>query len=246
MSLCVLQSHRAPLPHPWLADCLASVREWAGLHGYYYHFVGDELFSVLPDDLQQRSDLSTVIKSDLARLRFAERLLPQYDSVVWLDADTLVLSPESFTPPLTSCSVGRENWIQLDPKGRLRNYRKVHNAAMVFHRGGSLLSFYADSAERLLRANTAAMPAQFIGPKLLTALHNCVQLPVWEAAAMLSPRVGLDVLEEADGRALTMLRDVHDEPIAGINLCSSSCERGELSDAQMARIIELLLSQRGI
>lgn len=246
MSVCVLQSHRSPLPHPWLAACLASVSEWAGQCGYDYRFVGDDLFDVLPEDIRRRTDIGTVIKSDLARLRYAQSLFGEFERVVWLDADVLVFAPRGFDLPTSGSAVGRENWIQLDGKGKLRNYRKVHNAAMVFARGDSLLGFYADSAERLLRANTAAMPAQFIGPKLLTALHNTVQLPVWENAGMMSPLVGLDLLGEGSGRALAMLRDDHDAPVAALNLCSSSCQRGELTDAQMATIIDTLLIREAL
>ncbi len=246
MSVCVLQSHRAPLPHPWLAACLASARDWAVQRGYDYHFVDDDLFDVLPEDMRHRDDIGAVIKSDLARLRFAQTLLGSFERVVWLDADVLVIAPRVFDVPVSGSAVGRENWVQSDRKGNLRNYRKVHNAAMVFSRGDSLLGFYADSAERLLRANTAAMPPQFIGPKLLTALHNTVQLPVWESAGMMSPMVGLDLLGEGNGRALAVLREAHTVPVAALNLCSSSCQRGELNDTQMAAIIDILLTREAL
>lgn len=241
MTVCVLQSHRTPLPHPWLARCLKSVTDWATRHTFSYRFWGDELFDQLPDDLRLRRDISAVIKSDLARLRAVQTLLNAYTTVIWLDADVLVLAPDDWCVPMQHSSVGRENWVQADERGRLRNFRKVHNAAMVFHRGDSLLDFYADTAERLLRANHAAMPEQFIGPKLLTALHNTAQLPVWESAGMMSPLVGRDVLGVGDGAALRMLREAHTEPVAALNLCSSSCGRGELSDLQMSDIIDTLL-----
>ena len=38
------------------------------------------------------------------------------------------------------------------------------------------------------------MPAQFIGPKLLTALHNIALFPVVETASMLSPAEIRDLL----------------------------------------------------
>lgn len=241
MTVCVLQSHRTPLPHPWLVRCLESVADWATRHSFNYRFIGDELLDHLPDDLKCRINISSVIKSDLARLRAAQSLLTLYDTVIWLDADVLVLAPDAWHVPMHHSSVGRENWVQADERGRLRNFRKVHNAAMVFHRGDSLLGFYADTAERLLRANQTAMPEQFIGPKLLTALHNAAQLSVWESAGMMSPWVGRDVLGVGDGNALNMLREAHAEPVAALNMCSSSCRRGELSDEQMSAIIDTLL-----
>lgn len=246
MTTCVLQSHRSPLPHAWLARCLKSVSDWARSRGFSYHFLGDELFDALPEDLVQRTDLSPVIKSDLARLRVAQAWLGEYDTVIWLDADVWVVAPDHLDVPVGQSCVGRENWVQRDNQGKWRNFRKVHNAAMVFHRGDSLLAFYADTAERLLRANQAAMPAQFIGPKLLSSLHNTAQLSVWESVGMMSPWVGLDLLGASDGRALKMMREAHQTPVAALNLCSSSCQRGELSDDQMSAIIDVLQVKKSV
>ena len=246
MSIKVIQSHRSPLPHSWLVDCLASVKAWSKHCGYHYEFVGDALFGYLPEDIWLRQDISLVIKTDLARLKLAQSLLSQHDVVVWLDADVLVVNVDQFVLPTASCAVGRENWQQLNDNGVLKNYRKVHNAAMLFTRNDSFLPFYADTAERLLRENTQSVPPQFIGPKLLTALHNVAQLPVWESAGMLSPMAGLDIIGQGDGRALKMLREKHQEPINALNLCSSSVVRCDLSDADMAKIIEKLLANKGI
>lgn len=243
MSACVLQSHRHPLPHAWLEPCLNSVRGWAEAHNYEYLFQGDELFENLPSDIAARADLSCVIKSDLARLLAMQQLLQQFDAVVWLDADVLVVDQAAFALPSTM-AVGREHWVQQNDKGAWRNYKKVHNAMMVFHRGDVFLPFYAETAQRFLRANQVAMPPQFIGPKLLTALHNVVQLPVWEQAGMMSPAVGLDILGQGDGQALALFQRSCLEPIGAINLCSSSCQRGELSDQQMFEIIGTL-KERG-
>lgn len=218
---------------------MSSVWRWAQAHDFEYIFQGDELFESLPEDIAARDNLSRVIQSDLARLLVLQSLLSQFDVVVWLDADVLIIDPAAFRLPSTM-AVGREHWIQMDEKGTWRNFKKVHNAMMVYHRGDTFLPFYAQTAERFLRSNQAAMPAQFVGPKLLTALHNVVQLPVWEQAGMMSPGVGLDILGQGDGRALALFRRAHSEPVAALNLCSSSCQRGELSDQQMFDIIAAL------
>lgn len=245
MATRVIQSHRSPLPYPWIAKCLQSVESWASQHGFDYQFIGDELFNFLPDDIIARDDISAVIKSDLARLRYAQHVLQQCQRVVWLDADVLVFNPIAFELPASSCLVGRENWPQVTTHGKLKNYRKVHNAAMVFDREDTFLPLYADTAERFLRENTSALPPQFIGPKLLTALHNVIQLQVWEEVGMLSPAVANDMLGLGKGAALTMLRDIQPE-MSAINLCGSSALSGELTTSNFETIIATLLRQKRV
>ena len=45
----VIQSHRMPLPAPWMQRCLDSVRTWAEARGFDYRFLDDELFDLVPD-----------------------------------------------------------------------------------------------------------------------------------------------------------------------------------------------------
>jgi hypothetical protein len=83
------------------------------------------------------------------------------------------------------------------------------------------------------------MPPQFIGPKLLTALHNVCQLPVMESAGMLCPLVIKDLVQ-GGGEALRCFVEHSPIPIAGANLCVSSQEREEVSGTQMEQVIKLL------
>jgi hypothetical protein len=145
--------------------------------------------------------------------------------------------------PDESYAVGREIWIQHDKQGRLRSYKKVHNAFLMFRRDNSFLSFYLESAQRLLRQNQGTMPPQFIGPKLLTALHNVVQLPVMESAGMLSPLVIKDILQDG-GDALQQFVDDSSCPIAGANLCISSREQEKLTCEEMEQLIVSLIENR--
>jgi hypothetical protein len=182
-----------------------------------------------------------VIATDLARLRVLQAALEEgYRAVIWLDADVLVFDPGAFVLPDTGYAVGRETWIQPDGQGQLRVYRKVHNAFLLFRRDNPFLAFYADTAERLLDLNEGTMPPQYLGPKLLTALHNIVRLPVLESAGMLSPAVCRDLLPGA-GPALDLFRRHAVRPLAAANLCISSCERGELTADEMAHVVEVLL-----
>jgi hypothetical protein len=236
----VLQSHRQPLPFPWLQACLDSVHCWAESSHFDYRFVGDELFSTLSDDLLQKTTRQRVIATDLARLYAIQNEFQRhYKTVIWCDADFLIFNPGRFTLPETDLALGREVWVQLDSHNKLRAYRKVHNAFMMFRRGNSFLDFYAETAERLLRLNTGTMPPQFIGPKLLTALHNIANFPVLETAGMLSPMVIKDLLK-GGGAALDLFRRKSTETIYAANLSGSLVERERRGDLDMLRLIELL------
>jgi hypothetical protein len=238
----VIQSHREPLPASWLRRCLDSVADWARLNRYRYRYLGDELFAPLDSDLLEKTRAQPVIASDLARLVCLQQGLEEgFDRVVWCDADFLVFDPERFVLPDADFALGREVWVQHDQRQRLRAYVKVHNALLMFRRDNHFLDFYQASAERLLHLNQGTMPPQFIGPKLLTALHNIVQCPVMESAAMLSPLVIRDRIA-GEGEALRLFLQKSTVAPAGANLSSSLTRRDGLSDHDMYRLIDLLLT----
>ena len=237
----VIQSHRAPLPWPWIAPCLDSVRDWCAMNAYQYRFMGDELFDRIPVALLKKTQHQCVIATDLARLLILQDALKNgYETVIWMDADFLVFNPSALSIPDEPCAVGREVWVQQDKQGKLKSYKKVHNAFLMFRKGNSFLDFYADTAQRLLTQIQGPMPPQFIGPKLLTALHNVANLPVLETAGMLSPMVIKDILA-AEGAALDMFIKHSVQPVAAANLCGSSCEQDEVTGEEMACLIETLL-----
>lgn len=243
----VLQSCPASERHGWLERCMHSVREWAQARHYAYHWVGDELFDRLPDDLRPSRHISPVIASDIARLVWMQDVLKQgCQNVVWLDADVLIFRPGQFSLADAPCAVGREVWVQADAAQRWRVHRKVHNAVMQASGGddghNSFIDFYCETAQRLVRANRGGMPAQFVGPKLLTALHNVVQLPVIECAGMLSPAV-IDDLLMGGGDALACMLGKSKAPLHAANLCRSSVHGEQLEVAQMIRLIEQLLER---
>lgn len=239
----VIQSHREPLPLSWLQPCLDSVANWALGNGYGYRYLDDEIFDPLAPDLLDKIGTQRVIASDLARLiRLQQGLAEGYDCVVWCDADFLIVDPARFVLPATAYALGREVWIQPGHRQRPRAFVKVHNAFLMFRSGNSFLDFYRDTAERLLRQNQGRMPPQFIGPKLLTALHNIVQCPVMESAAMLSPMVMRDRLD-GQGAALDLFRQKSALAPAAANLSSSLTEREGLNDTDMNRLIDLLLEE---
>jgi hypothetical protein len=207
--------------------------------------MGDEVFDAVPGTLLEKTRNQKVIASDLARLLVLRNALnDNYRTVIWLDADFLIFDPAAFVLPDQSCAVGREVWVQQDKNGKHRVYRKVHNAFLMFRQGNSLLDFYAETAQRLLTLNEGVMPPQFIGPKLLTALHNIAMLPVLETAGMLSPGVIRDLLR-GGGPALKLFVAHSPQPIAAANLCISSRRKNEVSDPEMERLIDILLDKTG-
>ncbi|MGJ8669873.1 MAG: hypothetical protein ACSHXK_10335 [Oceanococcus sp.] len=243
----LLQSCPAHEAQGWLQLCMDNARCWAEARGLDYRFIDDELFSVLPEDLRPGSRISAVVASDLARLRWLQDLLREgYQQVLWLDADFLIFHPQALNLPDADYAVGREVWVQADGHGKWKAWKKVHNAALMFRNQGdghnSFLDFYADTAQRMLQTNTQGMPAQFIGPKLLTALHNVVQLPVMEDMGMLSPAVVEDLLGANNG-ALACMHKRSTKDLAGANLCRSSVSGGELENADMHALVERLLQQ---
>jgi len=238
----VIQSHRTPLPYSWITPCLASVRNWAESNRYQYQFIGDELFDLLPEEFAEKRVHQPVIFSDLSRLLCAQQALQDgYQRVIWLDADFLIFNPSAFVVPNEPYAVGREVWVQHDKHEKLKVYKKVHNAFLMFCQGNHFLGFYIDIATRLLSQSTGTIPPQFIGPKLLTALHNIASLPVMERAGMLSPLVIKDLIQ-GSGLALEQFTKNSPQPIAGANLCISSCQRNEVSEDDISRLIHQLTS----
>lgn len=238
----VIQSHRSPLPYRWIERCLCSVRDWAQQNHYDYHYIDDSLFDLASASIKNKYRDNPVVMSDLARLLVLKQALDNgYKTTVWLDADFLVFCPSAFVLSDTLYAVGREVWIQHDGNGKPKSHIKVHNALLLFRQGNSFLDFYLEVAERLLNENTGDVPPQFVGPKLLTALHNVVQLPVMETAGMFSPPV-IKAILDGNGEALACFRKKSRQPVAGANLCISSCDRQQLSEQEMEKLIDVLMS----
>jgi hypothetical protein len=239
----VIQSHRKPLRFGWLRPCIDSVENWSRLNGYRHRFIGDEIFDLVEPALLQKISSQTVIASDLARLCALRQVLQEgFDCVVWCDADFLVFEPDELILPPTDFAFGREVWVQRADNGKLRAYSKIHNAFMMFRRGNSCLDFYLDSAQRLLSLNRGGVPPQFVGPKLLTALHNIAHFPVIESAAMLSPLVLKDLLA-GGGESLDLLLQKSAVTPAGANLGSSLTESEGFTGSEMQTLIRQLLSK---
>ena len=206
------------------------------------------MFDYVPDALLEKTKTQRVIATDLARLKILQaNLAKEYDTVVWCDADFLIFAAHNFVLPDDSYAIGREVWVQTDDKDqqKLCAHIKVHNAFMMYRQGNPFLDFYTEIAERLLTQIEGPMPPQFIGPKLLTAIHNVAQCPVLETAGMLSSLVIKDIANE-NGPALELFQKKSPLPIAAANLCSSLYEKGEVSTEEIENCIAVLLRKQMI
>jgi hypothetical protein len=236
----VIQSHRTPLPSTWLHRCLQSVRNWAQTRRFDYRFIGDELFTLLPENLREKTLGQPVIAADLARLlALREGLREGFETAIWCDADFLIFAPDQLELPPERYALGREVWVQ-DSRGTPRAFVKVHNAFLMFRQPNPFLDFYVHAAERMIARHDGPMAPQFIGPKFLSAIHNIVGCPVVENAAALSPSVIGDLLR-GSGPALTLFHERSTQKPAGVNLCASLAATGEVADSDVDATIDLLL-----
>ena len=187
-----------------------------------YQFCGDELFRRLTPALREKLRAQPVVATDLARLLWLrESLAGGYERAIWCDADVLLF--RDFEPLGTDHAFGREIWVQARGEGQ-HSYRRIHNAWLQFDLGNVVLPFYIDRATKLLERVRLPVVPQFIGPKLLSALHNIVGFEVEERIGMLSPLCLRDVLAGSGG-ALAELQAEHGQSLCGVNLCASYVDR---------------------
>ena len=130
----------------------------------------------------------------------------------------------------------------MEPSGKLKCYKKIHNAFMCYRRGNPVLEFYLYAAEQLLRRHVGPMAPQLLGPKFLATLHNVLEFPVLETAAVLSPVVIRDLLA-GGGPALAKFRRESTVQPAAVNLCGSMVVAGELRDADLSGVVDILVAQ---
>ena len=218
----VIQSHAADAPEI-VRRASESVRAWAASNGFDYAFKGDELFELISAACREAAGTRMQMAADIARLAWIQALLDDgARRVVWLDADIFVFRPGALSVDVDEgYAFGREHWVQPGKDAKLRVFNNVHNAVLVFTpEGRTTLDFYRAEAARLLCAAGPDVPAQLVGPKLLTALHNVVRFPLLESVGMASPLV-LEDLSKGGGPTWKMLDAAHGGELAALNLSTS-------------------------
>ncbi|MDG2243209.1 MAG: hypothetical protein P8L66_06905 [Rhodospirillaceae bacterium] len=224
MKTTVIQSYRTDDQPTWMSACLSSTETWAATNNWDYSFRGDDIFDLVPLDLREKFSTQIPLQIDIARLLWARNVLDNdttVERVIWLDADVFVFAPEVIhIDPEVDFAVGRQIWIQSGTGDEFRTYRQVHNAILVINRSTPVLDFLIQTVLTLAGRHDGLAAPQFLGPKLLTALHNIVGFSVIDSVGMVSP-LALRDLAAVDGPALTRLRSETKTPLGAVNLCSS-------------------------
>jgi len=201
--------------------------------------MGDEIFDLVAPDLRTKLRDRMPILADLARLELVQQHLDQEGGqALWIDADSLVLNP-GWSPALDgAASFGQEFWVQDNPSSTgWRHYQSPHNAFMSFSAGSPILPFLRYAATNLLeRVDIENLAPQFIGPKLLKALHNLCPFTLHEQAGALSPALATELAAEP-GAAVKYYRDNGGPALSVVNLCQSLVD-DKISHATMSNLVD--------
>lgn len=230
-STLVFQSHHS-LEDDWLKRCVESVKSWSQLQGFDYQWMGDEFFEINPHWFNEKVRGRGPILSDLARLRYSQRMLKSYTRVIWFDADIFLFKPLEFLIPSQSYLLGRECWVQPHKKGLRfgwKVYRNLCNAFLMFERENPLLDYYLHACERIIQhADPNWIAPQMIGPKFLTALNSISPLYFTDQIGSASPHLLRDLAQFSTGEnqhdlpALEQMRQTLGHiQCCGLNLCGS-------------------------
>ncbi len=219
----------------WVEVCQQSVMTWCDLHGYSYRFDGDQFFDRLPPWYWQKVGHRKPIAADLARLLWVSEELASgaYDVVAWVDIDVFVSVPQQLQiAPQSSCVFGYEHWLQ--PKAKGFTVRKnVHNAYCAFKPGCPILAFLIEAILRMVqRVDVDFLAPQFVGPKLLTSLHNMVGFELEPAVGAISPALREALLHDD----VRLIQQGMPQPLLAANLCASLAAPA----TQMTQLMESL------
>lgn len=207
---------------------MASVRAWCNRHGFVHQVLGDELFDLVPGHIREKLWRRKPVLADLARLRLMINFMERSEeSVIWLDADSLVLDPSWRPHTPSGVSFGEEYWVDCGKGERLRHFRQPHNAFMMSSPGDPVLPFLEYlSLSMLERVQPNFVAPQMIGPKLLKTLHNLATFKLHPEAGALSPLLATD-LASGGGAALVYLLNNNLPRPKILNLCGSLAGQGQ-------------------
>jgi len=201
--------------------CLESTHAWAQKQGYEYRFVGDEIFERVPRWYRDKVGARLPVATDYGRLVLIQEALREgFHEVLWFDADTLVFDSSLRIRFDGTCAFGQEIWVQASNDG-FTAHRNVHNAFVAFRQNCVVLPFLMQTMESLIRrVDSTHIAPQFVGPKLLTALHSLCDFPLVPEVGALSPAVVSDIVA-GKGPALDLMRRKSDVKPKAVNLCAS-------------------------
>jgi hypothetical protein len=130
------------------------VRAWAERNGFAYRLLGDELFAGVPIEISLKAQ-SRLPMADMGRLLWAERLLAEWDCVIWIDADVLVFDAENFVIDLGAPFLVCREVLMKNDAGRKPRAVIGHNpSVLMLKREGSrfLANWLAEIRRHAARA----------------------------------------------------------------------------------------------
>jgi hypothetical protein len=223
----IIQKFRNHSIPAWIKRCLASVQNWAGLHGHDYWLAGDEFHELCGPDYLARGNKNPQAITNLARLvATRQRLDAGYQRVIWMDADLFVFDPaklvfdfpaESLT---TGYAFGHEVWLTRDSAGLLHvTPPQAHNAATLFTPRAVDLDMLI-TLIRHIDAKRHIVSNYQVGVRLLRGLQYSLMFPTFSHVGVFSP-VLLHALVEHDEEVLRCYGRAYRYPAYAANLCFS-------------------------
>jgi len=255
MRTVVYQSFRTQNIPPWIAVCIESVKTWTEVQGFEYRFYDDRFFDLVPPEFRARASGHKCVLADYARLVAARDLLKEgWERAIWIDADAVVFAPERFTIPVTQgYAFCREVWLDRVVYGKPQFNLTVNNSVSVFCQDQTIIDFYLDAANAILRG-PEPLTGLSIGTDFLLKLHRARRFPLLTHAGIFGPEMAYRYLQD-DGRFLRTYLNFQTSPIYAANLCLShqgetSGFAGEkkgwsLNDQTLLEFIARLRSDRG-
>ena len=148
----VYQSYRTENVPCWISKCMETVKDWASLKGYDYHFIDDRMFSYAPDWYREKVKNNVLLVSDLARLEIAKELLASgYDRTIWVDADIVIFDLDNFNIDIEEeFAFTREIWVKHTNFFGFEYIPAVCNAVTVMLKENSILDFYIYACKKLI------------------------------------------------------------------------------------------------
>lgn len=240
MRTLVYQSHPKNVD-PWILRCTATVRAWTEGNGYGYRLLGDELFEGIPLEtaIKARSRLPL---ADMGRLLWAERLLADWNCVIWIDADVLVFDPQELVidtglPHL----VCREVLVKRE-KGSTENpvVLLAYNPTVLMFRQRSQLLKRWLAAMRQHAARSRALGDTQLGRELLRKIVPGKSIPAILSVGHFNAAVLKEIYGQ-DGPSLGLMMAASEVPFAAANLCGHY----QLPNSMYLRIIDRLVETAG-
>ena len=225
------------------------VKDWSESRGWDYKRVGDEIFDLVPKEYREKSQNEIHLMVDLARLILAHRFLSRYERVVWLDADVLILDPDSFLDDWpNSFAFSHEIWLNNEGgAGVLKAKRNINNAVCCFCRPDARLNFFIDATYRRVMdlKNLRHFDAS---TTFLSQLNDIYTLPQFLNVALFSPHITQAILKNEEALVQWYGSQLPSK-VKAVNLCltfvGNEFEGIKLTDRDMECLIKILRNGQG-